>query len=268
MTRVRRVRAGRSRFRLVTPGRAGGLLGLIASLVAGYALVTAQAFAIQSIDVSPLRYTDRTALLGALGVGTGADAFQVSTAGLAGRLEALPAVSSASVSVALPDRLIVSVTERTAILAWRVGDVAFLVDRDGMLFHWLPASSIAATGLPMIVDQRAASAIGLSVGSPLDPVDLDAATRLASLTPADIGSSATSLAVSITDADGFVVTTTPGSWTAVFGFYGHVLRAPDLIPGQVRLLRSLLYGRETQIARIVLADDRNGTYVPLATSHP
>ena len=71
----------------------------------------------------------------------------------------------------------------------------------------------------------------------------------------------------ITDADGFVVTTTPGSWTAVFGFYGHVLRAPDLIPGQVRLLRSLLYGREAQLARIVLADDRNGTYVPLPTGH-
>ena len=43
--------------------------------------------------------------------------------------------------------------------------------------------------LPVIDDRRAAS-VGLSVGQRLDPVDLDAATRLASLRPADVGSAA------------------------------------------------------------------------------
>lgn len=267
MTRARRLPTGRRRFRLVTPVRAGALLALVGSLLVGYGLVTAQVFAIQTIGVSPLRYTDRTELLGWLGVGAGTNAFRVSTTGLAGRLEGLPAVSSASVSVALPDRLVVTVTERTPILGWRVGDVTFLVDRDGLIFHWVPTGSDAAAGLATVVDQRAVSPIGLSVGTPLDPVDLDAATRLASLTPADVGSSAAGLAVSITDGDGFVLSTSPASWTAVFGSYGHVLRSPDLIAGQVRLLRSLLYGREAQLARITLADDRNGTYVPLPSGH-
>jgi hypothetical protein len=247
----------------VTPIRAAALLGLLGSLLAGYGLITAPVFAIRAVDVSPLQYTDQTQLLAWLGVSPGVNAFRLSTAGLADRLLGLPTVTSASVTVALPDRLVVSVAERTAILAWRVGDVTFLVDRDGLLFHWVASGSDGAAGLPLVLDRRSLSPIGLSVGTPLDPVDLDAATRLASLTPADVGSTASRLVVSITDADGFVVTTTPGSWQAVFGSYGHVLRTPDLIPGQVRLLRSLLLGRAGGYARIVLADDRNGTYLPL-----
>ena len=48
----------------------------------------------------------------------------------------------------------------------------------------------------------------------------------------------------------------------MFGFYTPTLRTTDLIPGQVRLLRSLLYGREAKVGRIILADDRSGTYIP------
>ena len=48
----------------------------------------------------------------------------------------------------------------------------------------------------------------------------------------------------------------------MFGFYTPTLRSPELIPGQVRLLRSLLAGREADGRRVILADDRNGTYIP------
>lgn len=249
----------------LSPARAGALLGLVAALLIGYGLATAPAFAIHRIEVSPLRWTARADVLTWLGVGTGANAFQLSTAGLAERLEQLPAVAAASVTVALPDQLTVSITERAPILAWRAGDVTFLVDREGMLFAMASQAADLPAGLPTIDDRRALSRLIVTLGTQLDPVDLDVATRLASLTPADIGSRATSLSVVITDADGFVLATSPASWTAVFGTYGHVLRSPDLIPGQVRLLRSLLFGRETQVARIVLADDRNGTYLPLPT---
>ena len=33
-----------------------------------------------------------------------------------------------------------------------------------------------------------------------------------------------------------------------------------MIPGQVELLRSLLAGREAQVASVILADTVNGTY--------
>ena len=42
----------------------------------------------------------------------------------------------------------------------------------------------------------------------------------------------------------------------------------ELIPGQVRLLRSLLLGREGLIERIVLASETDGTYVPKPTPKP
>ena len=32
----------------------------------------------------------------------------------------------------------------------------------------------------------------------------------------------------------------PDGWNAIFGFYTPTLRTTDLVPGQVRLLRSLL----------------------------
>jgi hypothetical protein len=99
-------------------------------------------------------------------------------------------------------------------------------------------------------------------------VDLDAATRLASLVPADIGSGAEGLAVWVTDEHGFIVRTRPPSWFAVFGYYTASLRTPELIPGQVRLLRSLLYGREATLERIILASPTDGTYIAKPTPKP
>jgi hypothetical protein len=107
--------------------------------------------------------------------------------------------------------------------------------------------------------------VGLTVGAQIDPVDLDAATRLASLVPADVGSSAVSLSVSVTDENGFVVETRPGSWSAVFGFYTPSLRTTEMIPGQVRLLRSLLIGRESLVDRVILASESDGTFTPRTT---
>jgi cell division septal protein FtsQ len=249
-----------------SPVRAAAALGLLASILALYGLTTASPFAIRRIEVSPLAWTDETELVRWLGVDTGTNAFLLPTSGLGDRVAELPTVASAEVGVALPDAIVVHVTERTPILAWRVGDVTFLVDRDGMLFALASASKADTAGLPTITDARAISRIVLGVGGHLDPVDLDAATRLASITAADVGSGSASLGVRITDADGFVMTTRPASWAAVFGPYSAILRSPELIPGQVRLLRSLLFGRETQYARITLADETHGTYVPLPTS--
>ena len=96
-------------------------------------------------------------------------------------------------------------------------------------------------------DARLAS-MALDVGSTLDPVTLDAALRLGSLRPADVGSGARDLVLRLDDQNGFTMRTQPASWTAVFGFYTPTLRTTDLIPGQVRLLRSLLAGREDAVA--------------------
>jgi hypothetical protein len=86
--------------------------------------------------------------------------------------------------------------------------------------------------------------------------------------PSDVGSSAEALAVTVTDRNGFVVRTRPSGWSAVFGFYTPTLRTPTIIPGQVRLLRSLLIGREHLVERIILASETDGTYIPRPTPTP
>ncbi len=54
----------------------------------------------------------------------------------------------------------------------------------------------------------------------------------------------------------------------MFGFYTPTLRTTDLIPGQVRLLRSMLAGREDDVLRVILADDRSGTLRPAGGASP
>jgi hypothetical protein len=118
-----------------------------------------------------------------------------------------------------------------------------------------------------VADDRLAS-LAFAVGDSLDPVDLDAATRLGSIRPDDVGSGAAEFSLGVTDENGFVLRAEPGGWDAVFGFYTPTLRQPGIIPGQVRLLRSLLIGREGTVERVILASETDGTYLPGASASP
>jgi cell division septal protein FtsQ len=259
---VRRASAG------LTPVRAGALLALLAGSAALYGLASSDVFSVDRTTVTGATWTSRERILETLGIPAGANAFSLRTGELADRLVAIPAIAGASVQVALPDEVRVTVDERKALLAWRVGARSFLVDGDGRLFAELGADAPeAAAALPLVTDARDAS-MTFEVGSVLDEVTLDAALRLASLRPADVGSGARELVLRVDDANGFTMRTRPASWLAVFGFYTPTLRTTDLIPGQVRLLRSLLAGREADVARVVLADDQSGTYVPRETPQP
>lgn len=270
MTRARATR--RSRLpgprlgRIVTPGRAGGLLGMLA---AGYlwTLVTGPAaFGAARVEVPSLRWTTGATVTDVLAGVAGTNLFRLDTEPLEAGLAALPAVRSAEVSVSLADAtVLVTVVEREPILAWRAGDTAYLVDGDGVVVA-VRAADAPGIGLPTVDDRRRDADQALAVGERLDPIDLDVATRLASLVPADVGTAAATLAVRLTDRDGYVVAA--GGWEAVFGFYGPATRSPDLIPGQVRLLRSLLADREAQVERVILASDTDGTYVPRTTPKP
>jgi len=238
-------------------------------LVAGVALrlvIGAAAFGLTEIDRPTLRWTSADAVLATVQVPDGTNLFQVETGPIAARLAALPAVAAARVSVSLPHALTVSIDERVPILAWQVASNVYLVDRDGVLFAAVDGAAARAAGLPTVVDGRLTAPSLVFLGATLSPVDLDAATRLGALIPADVGSAAASLHVRVDDADGYVITAGSGAWTAVFGFYNPSVRSADLIPGQVRLLRSLLADREPTIAKVYLAGDRNGTYVPRATT--
>ena len=233
-----------------------------------YGLAGTPAFGFEKLDIVGAALTPEAAIRTAVGVPRGANLVGLSTGPIVSRLLQIPAVASATVTVQLPDVLRISVDERRPVLLWGIGTRRFAVDEGGDLFAELgPGSPAAVAALPTIFDQREVSAV-LSVRSQLDPTDLDAAERLGSVTPEQIGSRAARLTVSITDERGFTLGSGVRGWLAVFGFYGRSQRTPALIPGQVQLLAKLLAGREDTIATVILADDREGTYLPKPTPRP
>jgi POTRA domain, FtsQ-type len=259
---VRRASAG------LSPVRAGAILAMLVSSAAIYGVGQATTFEYTSEVVEGATFTEQTAIVDALKAARGANLFTLVTRPLEDEVRKIPTVRSADVSVRLPSTLVVRIRERTAILVWRIGARRYLVDNDGRIFAKVPEEPTPATAaLPVIEDRRAAM-VDLVVGSTIDRVDLDAATRLGSLEPADVGSAAEALLVFINDANGFTIRTRPTSWQAVFGFYTPTLRTPELVPGQVRLLRSLLIGREPLLDKVILASETDGTLIPKPTPTP
>lgn len=241
---------------------------MLLSAAAIYGAASSPAFGLARVELEGVRYTLEADVRARLGVPVGTNLFGLATDPLEVRVGALPTVAGVRVAVRLPDTLAVTITEREPILVWRIGERSLLLDEEGTLFAALGALPPAeASALPVVEDRREASTV-MAAGSRLEAVDLDAATRLGSLRPVDVGSAAARLGVAVTDDMGFVLTTGADGWTAVFGFYTPSLRTPDIIPGQVRLLRSLLAGREATVERVILASETDGTYVPKPSPAP
>lgn len=267
-TPIRRGRSVRRASAGLSPVRAGAILAMVMTAAGVYGVGQATSFGYTTTVIEGATYTDTTAVDAVLRGAQGANLFTLVTRPLEAAVRQIPTVRSADISARLPNTLAVRVRERTPILVWRIGARRYLVDSEGRLFAKLadPAPESTAT-LPVVEDRRAAM-VDLVVGSTLDRVDLDAATRLGSLVPADVGSTAEGLLVFISDEQGFTIRTRPASWQAVFGFYTPTLRTPELVPGQVRLLRSLLIGREPLIDKVILASETDGTYIPKPTPTP
>jgi hypothetical protein len=258
----------RSPRRIVTATRAAGLLGMLASGFLLSFVTGPSVFALTRTELPTLAWTDSDAVRAALALPDGGNVFRLDTAPLEAALLTLPAIAAAEVSVRLPDAaVVVRVEERLPVLAWQVGAIRYIADREGTVFATLDDKAPLPDGVGVVDDRRTGGVLPLEIGSKLDAVELDVATRLGSLTPGDVGSNATRLGVAITDLDGFIVTTA-GGWTAVFGVYSPATRSTEIIPGQVRLLRSLLAGREASLSRIILASATDGTYIPKSTPKP
>jgi hypothetical protein len=255
-------------------------VGLVATSALLYWMTNNATFTVDasSVPVTGARFTPTARILAAMGLvpGTHPNVFRLRTDTMEAAAEQLPTVRRASVVATLPDRLFVTITERTPMITWHTAGGSFLVDVEGVLFA--PASEATAaelgtgatgSALPSVEDDRPADS-SLVLGDRLDPLDLAAARLLGALKPADLLSHSPSLHLSVDVIDGWVLQA-PGKWRAIFGHYTPQLRPPDGIAVQVQCLRSLLASREDAIGEVTLATgtDPCGTYRPArpARSH-
>lgn len=117
-----------------------------------------------------------------------------------------------------------------------------------------------ALGLAVVFDRRASDA-GLGLGGFVDSVNLDAGYRLANLTPTDVGSKASSLAVVVDDTHGFTLSSVPSGWVAEFGFFAATVRQVTAIPPLVHDLGSALKNwGEAKVAWVILVSDVSSSH--------
>ncbi|HEY3162810.1 MAG TPA: FtsQ-type POTRA domain-containing protein, partial [Candidatus Limnocylindrales bacterium] len=248
--------------------RAAAILAMLIAAGAIYGLSATAAFGFDRLEVTGAALTDEVTVRTAVGLEPGTNLVGLATGPIADRLRILPTVHDVRIAVGLPNVLQVNLAERRPILVWAVGDRRLAVDDAGLLFADVTLDPSGTTqGIPVVSDERS-SATGLRVASSLDPIDLDAATRLGSIVPAQVGSHAAAFRVHVTDERGFTISSGRGGWVAVFGFYGRNARTPALIPGQVQLLAGLLANREDTVESVILADDREGTFIAKPTPRP
>ena len=261
-------------LRFITLTRILGVLLMVATAGTGYWLINSTTFAVEPPGGVGLDYVEPDAILAEAGLAPAGrpNAFTIRTSDIRNRLLADPAIADAQVSVVLPGRLIISLTERHPVFALKRPDNSddYLVDANGLILATTGFGTVSMLGIPTIEDDRTQFAPEVQVGGQLDSIDLAAMLQLGALTPTLIDSGATSLALSVGDDKGYVLTASPEGWQAIFGEYTSTLRPTDLIPRQVQCLRSLLGASENDVHTIYLAplDERCGTYLPVQTAHP
>jgi cell division septal protein FtsQ len=107
----------------------------------------------------------------------GLSIFWVDPAAVARRVERLPDVRSAQVTIRPPARVIITVEERAPDIVWQTGDARWWVDAEGIIF---PSHDDQLSGVLTIID---ADAQPVTAGQALDPSIMEAAQSLRRLLP-------------------------------------------------------------------------------------
>ena len=242
------------------------LVLMISATLAPPALASSGTFKITSLRLVGLQLLDEGAVSAVSGVVLGDGLLTSDPRSIEQVLNEIPFVASARVRIGLPGEIRAEIREEIPLLRWSSGDVIYLMNGSGELLGPTTSPLLNSAGraaveqLPLMRDLR--SGPPLLPGDAITPLDVDISTRLASLTLVDLGSTATRLSLVIDPQYGFVLQGEGEgiAWNAVFGIYSATIRPPEMLPGQVRLLRSLLAGRERRIGWVILADGQAGTF--------
>ena len=149
-----------------------GVAGLVA-----WALLGSRLFVVRSVVVTGTHLVPTSEVLAAADIPPGTPLLRVNTGKAASRVAAIRQVRSVRVSTSWPDRVVITVQERTPALAVPAAGGGFdLIDPDGVLVLWAasrPASlplyftPTPATSLPGDPDVAAAAAVLAGLPAPL-----------------------------------------------------------------------------------------------------
>lgn len=130
-----------------------GLFAILAVVGSGisFALVS-PTFHVQQITIEGTQNPRLIDAIKRMGI-QGQDVFLLNRSALVARLEALPLVASASISIQLPGSITVTIQERVPVLLWQNGKTIYGVGQDGVVIA--PLSELSGTDrLALVLDKR------------------------------------------------------------------------------------------------------------------
>lgn len=251
---------------LVLLRRFGFVLLLVATLVAPPALAASGRLVVSDVKVTGVDVLSEQAILDLVDIGRGESILGVDLHATTRAIEAVPFVARAQVRIGILGELRIEVRETPLMMRWRRGEATLLLSGSGRNLGrvdspYLSERGVEAAALLPLVEDGSSDAF-VEVGEEIPPLDLDIVTRLASLTAEDLGSDALELTIQRDPQYGYLIQGVGDgfTWNAVFGRYSATIRPVELIPSQVRLLRSLLATRERSVGWVILADGQAGTF--------
>ncbi len=154
------------------------LLGFLVLLIVvgggiGFALIS-PTFHVQQLSIEGTQNQGLIATIRHMGI-QGQNIFLLNQSALVTRLEALPLVASAGLSIQLPSSIAVTIRERVPVLLWQSGNSIFGVGQDGVVIA--PLSQLSgADRLGLVIDKR--TGVGMHPGTHLRAQDISFVEQL------------------------------------------------------------------------------------------
>lgn len=155
-------------------------LALFTLLVIGIAgttfALTSSNFRVQQVEIVGTQNGTLLHAIQNMGI-QGQNIFLLDVGALTTHIEALPTVASANLARQLPDKVTISVVERTPVLLWQTQQGIFSVDSQGVVIA--PASGFTGTDhLMTVIDERDGAAQQIHPGALLNKMDITFASQV------------------------------------------------------------------------------------------
>jgi cell division protein FtsQ len=153
---------GRARRRIRWRTRFFALAGV--AVVAGVAwlLLGDRVFVVRSVTVTGTRLVSTSAVIAAADVPLGTPLSRVNAGAVTSRVESIPKVESATVTLDWPDHVAIAVTERVPVMAVRMANGSYdLVDPSGVI---VLSATAKPAGLPLFTTSLSGAALRANPG--------------------------------------------------------------------------------------------------------